>query len=81
MEILATYIQEKYKIKLKPNFSTPKLKYKGKSIEFQRVKGKKAPKIQQLSEEEERAEEQMQRTGKRLIEDITGQNDRMSFVE
>jgi hypothetical protein len=34
MEILATYIQEKYKIKLKPNFSTPKLKYKGKSIEF-----------------------------------------------
>jgi hypothetical protein len=81
MEILATYIAEKYKIKLKPNFTVPKLKYKGKSIEFQRVKGKKAPKIQQLSKEEARAEEQFQRTGKRLIEDITGQNDKRNFVD
>jgi hypothetical protein len=27
-------------------FTLPKLKYKGQSIEHQRVKGKKAPKIQ-----------------------------------
>ena len=30
------------------DFIVPKLKYKGKSIEFQRVKGKKAPTIQTL---------------------------------
>jgi len=30
----------------------PKLKYKGKSVEFQRVKGKKAPKIETLDSED-----------------------------
>lgn len=30
----------------------PKMKYKGKSVEFQRVKGKKAPKIKQMNSEE-----------------------------
>lgn len=36
----------------------PKLKYKGKSVEFQRVKGKKNPKIKQMSSEEAKMEEQ-----------------------
>lgn len=35
----------------------PKLKYKGKSVEFQRVKGKKNPKIKQMSSEEAKMEE------------------------
>jgi len=42
------YINQKYKIEVAEDFQLPKIKYKGKSVEFQRVKGKKTPKIQTL---------------------------------
>lgn len=34
------------------DFSMPKMTYKGSSVEFQRVKGKKAPKIETLDAED-----------------------------
>ncbi len=37
---------------LEKDFTIPKLKYKGKSVEIQRVKGKKNPKIEKLIEKE-----------------------------
>lgn len=42
------YIQEKHKRTLNPKYSIPKLKYKGATVQYQRVKAKKAPKIQTL---------------------------------
>lgn len=56
--LIHNYLFEKFKLKLKEGirlfygieFTFPKLKYKGKSIQFQRVKGKKPPKIQVVAE-------------------------------
>jgi ribosomal protein L35AE/L33A len=45
----------------------PKMKYKGKSISYQRVKGKKPPKIEIVKEEvkiEEEIDEQEKELGK-----------------
>jgi len=55
----------------KKEFLTPKLKYKGQSVEVQRVKGKKAPKIMQLNKEDTEAQEMIAKSGKKLIEEMT----------
>jgi hypothetical protein len=47
----------------------PKLKYKGKSMEFQRVKGKKNPKIQTMDSNTQKTEEQ-QREEARVFNDV-----------
>jgi len=51
-QLVNNYLQQKYKIELEETFNLPKLPYKGSSVEFQRVKGKKAPKIETMSSEE-----------------------------
>jgi len=48
-QLIGTYINQKHKIELSEDFKMPKISYKGKSVEFQRVKGSKAPKIQTVS--------------------------------
>lgn len=68
-EILQNYLYEKYKIML--NESTgycnteftrfKELNYKGSAIEAHRVKGKKAPKIHQMSEEVTKSSEQQKK--------------------
>ncbi|KRW98808.1 hypothetical protein PPERSA_10579 [Pseudocohnilembus persalinus] len=69
-QMLANFVEQKYKIKISERMSQPNLKYKGKSVEFQRVKGKKAPKIQQLSEENRKAQEQIKKSENKLIQEI-----------
>jgi len=51
-QLVNNYLQQKYKIELEETFNMPKLPYKGSSVEFQRVKGKKAPKIETLDTDE-----------------------------
>eukprot|EP01016_Furgasonia_blochmanni_P027462 TRINITY_DN2896_c0_g1_i3.p2 TRINITY_DN2896_c0_g1~~TRINITY_DN2896_c0_g1_i3.p2 ORF type:complete len:188 (+),score=44.60 TRINITY_DN2896_c0_g1_i3:637-1200(+) len=51
-DITQNYLAQKHKLILNEKYSIPKLKYKGKGVEFQRVKGKKAPKIQELDSDE-----------------------------
>lgn len=45
MELAFNYIGQKYKMELDMRFTIPKMKYKGATIQWQRVKAKKAPKI------------------------------------
>ncbi|EAR96395.1 pre-RNA processing PIH1/Nop17 protein (macronuclear) [Tetrahymena thermophila SB210] len=70
IQLLQGYCETKYKVTLDDKFSIPKLKYKGKSIEYQRVKGKKAPKIQQLSQEDIQTQEQIAKSGKKLVQEM-----------
>lgn len=46
--------------------------YKGKSVEFQRVKGKKAPKIQTLDSDDVEAPETSQKANEALKETFQG---------
>ena len=48
VELAFEYIKEKYGVILDMKFTTPKLKYKGKTVQWQRVRAKKNPKIEQL---------------------------------
>ena len=59
VELAFEYVKEKYKLHLDMKYTVPKMKYKGKTVQFQRVRARKGPKIQQLdskvlSEEEQR---------------------------
>lgn len=45
IELAMNYVNQKYKIELDPRFTIPKLKYKGSTVQYQRVKVKKGPKI------------------------------------
>ena len=59
VELAFEYIKEKYGVILDMKFTVPKLKYKGKTVQWQRVRAKKNPKIEQLdskplSDEEQR---------------------------
>ena len=57
VELAFAYIQQKFTTQLSPRFTIPKVKYKGATIQWQRVKAKRAPKIQEVElTEEERAE-------------------------
>lgn len=48
VELAFNYVQQKYGIELDLRFTIPKLKYKGATVQYQRVKAKKAPKIQEV---------------------------------
>lgn len=56
VELSFNYVEQKYKHKLNPQFTLPKLSYKGATVQWQRIKAKKGPKIEEveLSEEEKR---------------------------
>jgi hypothetical protein len=61
VELAFTYIEQKFGVRLDMRFTIPKMKYKGSTIQFQRVKAKKGgPKIQEVpmtEEERKRVEE------------------------
>lgn len=62
VELAFGYIQQKYGLDLDLRFTIPKMKYKGATVQFQRIKAKKNPKIQEIEmSPEERAE--MERKG------------------
>ena len=48
VELAFNYIAQKYGIELDFRYSVPKLNYKGATVQFQRVRAKKAPKIQEV---------------------------------
>ena len=56
VELAFSYVAQKFQKHLDLRFTIPKMKYKGATIQYQRVKVKKGPKIQEvkLTEEEKR---------------------------
>ena len=60
VELAFNYVHTKFNRVLDPRFSIPKIKYKGDTIQYQRVRAKKTPKIQEvpMTEEEKAALEQ-----------------------
>ena len=48
VELAFNYIAQKYGIELDLRYLVPKLSYKGATVQFQRVRAKKAPKIQEV---------------------------------
>ena len=48
VELAFNYVQQKYSIELDMRFSIPKMKYKGSTVQFQRIKAKKGPKITEV---------------------------------
>jgi len=59
VELAFNYIKQKFDRDLDYRFTIPKMKYKGDTIQFQRIKAKKQAKITEveLTEEEKRAME------------------------
>lgn len=58
VELSFEYIKQKHDLTLSLKYTKPKIKYKGKTVQFQRIRAKKNPKIEQLdtkvlSEEEQ----------------------------
>ncbi|CAI2367262.1 unnamed protein product [Moneuplotes crassus] len=58
VELAFEYIKQKYELTLDLKYTVPKLKYKGKTVQFQRVRAKKDPKIEQLDSKTLSEEEQ-----------------------
>ena len=57
VEVCFNYIQQKFEKQLDMKFTIPKMKYKGATISYQRVKAKKSARIQEVPmTPEERAE-------------------------
>ena len=57
VELAFHYIQQKFGQELDVRYTMPKLKYKGATVQFQRIKAKRAPKIEEVElTPEERAE-------------------------
>ena len=56
VELAFNYVKQKFDKDLDLKFTIPKMKYKGDTIQFQRIKVKKGPKIQEMkmTEEEKR---------------------------
>lgn len=57
VELAFNYIFQKYSIELDLRYTVPKLNYKGATVQFQRVRAKKAPKIQEVELTQEQREE------------------------
>jgi len=60
VELAFTYIDQKFNKQLDMRFTIPKMKYKGDTVAFQRIKARKGPKIQEveMSEEEKKIMEE-----------------------
>ena len=62
VELCFGYVNQKYSIECDPRFTIPKLKYKGSTVQYQRIKVKKTAKIQEVPiTDQQRAE--MERKG------------------
>lgn len=48
IQLAFSYIQQKHSHKLSENYTVPRMHYKGKTIQWQRVRAKHAPKIQMM---------------------------------
>eukprot|EP00826_Nyctotherus_ovalis_P018322 TRINITY_DN15471_c0_g1_i2.p1 TRINITY_DN15471_c0_g1~~TRINITY_DN15471_c0_g1_i2.p1 ORF type:complete len:263 (-),score=62.03 TRINITY_DN15471_c0_g1_i2:225-1013(-) len=48
IQLAFAHIKQKKGVELSENFTIPKMKYKGKTVQLQRIKGKKAPKIEEI---------------------------------
>jgi len=48
VELAFTYIHQKFERVLDMRFTIPKLKYKGATVQYQRIRAKKAPKIEEV---------------------------------
>ena len=53
VELAFNHILQKHKHSLDLRFNIPKMKYKGTTVQFQRVRAKKGPKIQEMEMTEE----------------------------
>lgn len=62
------YVNQKYSIELDPRFTIPKLKYKGTTVQYQRIKVKKSPKIQEVTQQHISQEERERMEQKGLDE-------------
>jgi hypothetical protein len=65
VELAFTYVQQKFGSFLDLRFTIPKMKYKGDTIQWQRVKAKKGPRIQEV----EMTEEERKRVEERAMEE------------
>lgn len=58
VELSFEYVKQKYNLILDLKYSVPKLKYKGNTVQYQRIRVKKNPKIEQLDSKPLTEEEQ-----------------------
>jgi hypothetical protein len=58
VELSFEYIRQKYSLTLSMKYSVPKLKYKGNTVQYQRIRAKKNVKIEQLNSKPLTEEEQ-----------------------
>jgi len=63
------YVNQKYTIECDPRFTIPKLKYKGTTVQYQRIKVKKGAKIQEMNSSSFISEEERIRMEKQGIEE------------
>jgi PIH1 N-terminal domain len=66
VELAFSHIQQKGAHELDLRFTIPKMKYKGKTVQFQRVRAKKGPKITEVGREEMSEEERVQMENRSL---------------
>lgn len=62
VELAFGYIGQKYGLELDARFTIPKMKYKGATVQYQRIKAKKSVKIEELQMSEEQKAD-MERKG------------------
>ena len=53
VELAFNHIYQKHQHQLDLRFTIPKMKYKGSTVQYQRVRAKKGPKIQEMEMSEE----------------------------
>jgi len=52
VELSLNHIKQKKALELSEKYTIPKMKYKGKTVQLQRIRGKKAPKIEEIKAEQ-----------------------------
>mmetsp|Transcript_18266 Transcript_18266/g.31248 ORF Transcript_18266/g.31248 Transcript_18266/m.31248 type:complete len:464 (-) Transcript_18266:43-1434(-) len=65
VELALNYIKQKFDRDLDIKFTVPKMKYKGATVQFQRIRAKKGPKIQEV----QMTEEEKQRLQQKAIDE------------
>ena len=61
IELAMAHIKQKKGVELSAKYTIPKLKYKGKTVQLQRIKGKKAPKIEEIKTQTKIIEKAMEK--------------------
>eukprot|EP00831_Metopus_contortus_P080756 TRINITY_DN8333_c0_g1_i1.p1 TRINITY_DN8333_c0_g1~~TRINITY_DN8333_c0_g1_i1.p1 ORF type:complete len:267 (-),score=81.01 TRINITY_DN8333_c0_g1_i1:155-955(-) len=67
IELALAHIKQKKGFELSVRYSLPKMKYKGKTVQLQRIKGKKAPKIEEIPIQEKIAEKALDKMQKQPV--------------